>query len=128
MTEPKSCEGVTKELLLIRPGKWDLVVIASLKNGPVRFNTLKSEIGEISQKMLSSTLRELERNGFVSRTQYASIPPRVEYELTQLGIDFMDNVEAWVQFARTNHLAIESAREAFDRQHRAGVAEQKYVG
>ena len=117
MSETVTREGVPNELLFIRPGKWDLVVIASLKSGAVRFNTLRSEIGGISQKMLSSTLRELERDGFVIRTQFNSIPPRVEYELTALGHELLVYVETWVRFVKTHHLTVKAAREEFDRVH-----------
>ena len=119
MTESKSPSRFPRELLFVRPGKWDLVVVASLKSGTMRFNALRSEIGGISQKMLTSTLRELERDGFVSRTQYPSIPPRVEYALTDLGHELYAYVEAWTRFVRTHRVAVMSAREAFDREHGA---------
>jgi DNA-binding HxlR family transcriptional regulator len=117
MTGLKSPSRFPRELLLVRPGKWDLVVIASLKSGTLRFNALRAEIGGISQKVLTSTLRELERDGFISRTQYPSIPPRVEYALTELGHELLVYVETWVGFVRTNRVAVMSAREAFDREH-----------
>ena len=65
--------------------KWTLLVVRVLGDGPLRFNALKREIGEISQKMLASTLRDLEENGFVTRTVTPVMPPQVEYALTDLG-------------------------------------------
>lgn len=120
MTDPLARNGIPNELLVHRPGKWDLVVIASLKAGALRFNALKSEIDGISQKVLSSTLRELERNGFVSRTHYPSIPPRVVYELTELGSDLLAFTEVWVSFVKRHSLAIMAARQKFDRLHAEG--------
>ena len=128
MTGSKSPSRFPRELLLIRPGKWDLVVIASLKPGTLRFNALRAEIGGISQKMLTSTLRELERDGFVSRTQYPSIPPRVEYALTELGHELLAYVENWLGFVRTHRVAVMSAREAFDREHGIVPLPRKRVG
>jgi DNA-binding HxlR family transcriptional regulator len=128
VTNPLSRNGVPQELLFAKPGKWDLVVIASLKPGALRFNALRAEIGGISQKVLSSTLRELERNGFVSRTQYPSIPPRVEYELTELGGDLLAFTEAWVSFVKTHSLAIAAARQEFDRLHETGSDGEGAVG
>ncbi len=69
--------------------KWTLLVVRVLGDGPLRFNALKREIGEISQKMLASTLRDLEENGFVTRTVTPVMPPQVEYALTDLGRDFL---------------------------------------
>jgi DNA-binding HxlR family transcriptional regulator len=125
MTDPETQDGISKEILLIRPGKWDLVVLLSLKSGPKRFNTLRSEIGDVSQKVLATALRELERNGLLSRTQYPSIPPRVDYELTDLGLELLANIETLLTFIETNHLAIRTAREEFDRLHGAGPNTRK---
>ena len=117
MTDPVSPSRFPRELLHHRPGKWDLVVITSLGGGTMRFNALKAEIGEISQKVLTSTLKELERDGFITRTQYASIPPRVEYDLTDLGHHLLDYAETWLKFVRTHSAAVLEARKAFDEEH-----------
>ena len=124
MTDLILSNRVPKELLVHRPGKWDLVVIASLKSGALRFNALKSEIGDISQKVLTSTLRELERNGFVCRTQYPSIPPRVEYELTELGTHLLEFTEVWVTFVKKHGREIATARQEFDRLNDGGPVDQ----
>ena len=128
MSNPVSPQRFPKELLVFRPGKWDLVVVASLGDGTLRFNALRAEIGDISQKMLSSTLRELERNGFVSRTQYPSIPPRVEYDLTVLGRELLAFAQSWADFIRTHQTAVLAAREAFEKNHDIEPQEFKHVG
>jgi DNA-binding HxlR family transcriptional regulator len=79
----------------------------------MRFNALRREIGDISQKMLSSTLRDLEENGFVTRTVTPSIPPQVEYALTDLGRDFLTPVYAFAEWVVKNSGRIEAARETY---------------
>jgi DNA-binding HxlR family transcriptional regulator len=94
----KGCPS--REVLDIIANKWTALVIGQLNNGPLRFSQLKREIDGISQKMLTQTLRELERNGIVSRTIYAEVPPRVEYELTSLGQSLkkpLDQVRKWAE-------------------------------
>lgn len=108
--EPHSHE----ELLVVRPGKWTLVVITRLRVEKRRFSELKREIGSISQKTLTATLRELERDGFISRTLYPTIPPRVDYELTALGQDLLELADSWKRFARKHRDAVEDARRRFD--------------
>ncbi len=119
MANPTESDEFYSELLFIKPGKWNLVIITCLKPGAMRFNALKSRIGGISQKVLSATLRDLERDGMVSRTQYPSIPPRVEYDLTALGREFLDYAEIWARFVKAHHPEVEAARAEFDRRHDA---------
>jgi DNA-binding HxlR family transcriptional regulator len=106
---------IPEELLLMKPGKWNLVIIAGLKTGARRFSALRSQVGSISPKVLSSTLRNLERDGFIKRTHYSSIPPRVDYELTEIGYHLLALAESWVGFVRTHRIAVETARAEFDR-------------
>src|SRR5215218_7424631 len=73
--------------------KWTLLVIAMLGPGPRRFTELKREIGTISQRMLTLTLRQLERNGLVQRTVYPVVPPRVDYQLTELGVTLKNAIQ-----------------------------------
>src|SRR3954471_3813739 len=82
------CEHISSMLARISD-KWSLLVVRVLGHGPLRFNALRREVGEISQKVLASTLRELEENGFVSRTVTPVTPPQVEYALTDLGREFL---------------------------------------
>jgi DNA-binding HxlR family transcriptional regulator len=85
-----------------------------LGDGSLRFGGLKKQIGGISQKMLTSTLRGLERDGFVTRTVYPTIPPRVDYELTELGRDLLIPVKALTAWAQENQARVEAARSRFD--------------
>jgi DNA-binding HxlR family transcriptional regulator len=97
--------------------KWSLLVIAMLEESPTRrarFSELKRRIPGISQRMLTATLRSLERDGLLTREVYAEVPPRVEYELTPLGKRFMQPVRALVAWLQLNWSTIRAAREAFD--------------
>jgi DNA-binding HxlR family transcriptional regulator len=93
--------------------KWTLLVISTLGRGPCRFNALRREIGEISQKMLASTLRDLEENGFVTRTVTPITPPQVEYALTDLGRDLLNPVQALADWVIANSARIDAARAAY---------------
>jgi DNA-binding HxlR family transcriptional regulator len=101
------------DVLKIRPGKWTLTVVTLLRHDRLRFNELKRESG-ISQKTLTFTLRELERDGFVSRTMFATIPPRVDYELTQLGRELLEMADNMRLFAARIADRVLAAREQFD--------------
>jgi DNA-binding HxlR family transcriptional regulator len=85
-----------------------------LGDGPMRFNELRRTINGISQRMLTLTLRGLERDGFLTRTVYPTIPPRVDYELTPLGFSLLEPVRAMGQWAIQNAASIEEARSRFD--------------
>ncbi|HBM88281.1 MAG: helix-turn-helix domain-containing protein [Parvibaculaceae bacterium] len=94
--------------------RWSVLVIISLSQyGTLRFNELKRNLG-ISQRMLSRTLRELERDGLVNRTQYPTIPPKVEYTLTPLGESFREPVAELGNWALENLATIDTAREEYD--------------
>jgi DNA-binding HxlR family transcriptional regulator len=86
-----------------------------LGDGALRFGELKKHIGGISQKMLTSTLRGLERDGFVTRTVHPTIPPRVDYELTELGRDLLIPVKVLTTWAQENQARVEAARARFDK-------------
>src|ERR1700761_8909559 len=88
-----TCEPISRMLARIS-GKWSLLVVRTLGPGPRRFNALRREVGEISQKVMASTLRELEENGFVSRKVLPVTPPQVEYALTKLGEDLLKPVQS----------------------------------
>lgn len=101
--------------ILSRVGdKWSVLVVMLLGSGPRRFNELKRMIGGISQRMLTLTLRGLERDGYVSRTVYPTIPPRVDYELTDLGRSLRPSVESLATWAFSHQADIEAARKLFD--------------
>ncbi len=94
--------------------RWSVLIVISLAQyGVLRFNELKRHLG-ISQRMLSLTLRELERDGLVSRKQYPTIPPKVEYALTPLGESFREPVKAMGYWAIENLASIDAARAEFD--------------
>ena len=93
---------MVREILDLVGDKWSLYVIAMLKDGPVRFNELRRQIDGISQRMLTITLRGLERDGLVKRTLFPTIPPRVDYELTKVGRTLLAPVTGIVTWANTN--------------------------
>jgi len=111
--EPEDCRAVSE--VLARVGdKWTVLVVATLGDGPRRFNELRRALGSISQRMLTLTLRGLERDGLVTRTVHATVPPRVDYELTRLGRSLLEPVSALGNWARRNRPAIQNARQRFD--------------
>jgi DNA-binding HxlR family transcriptional regulator len=113
------CRGPAS--ILARVGdKWSVFVIMLLGGGPRRFNEIKRMVGGISQRMLTLTLRGLERDGLVTRTVFPTIPPRVDYELTDLGRGLWTPVEALGMWAREHQVEIEDARARFDRRNEAG--------
>jgi DNA-binding HxlR family transcriptional regulator len=104
--------------ILARVGdKWSVFVIMLLGDGPRRFNEIKRMIGGISQRMLTLTLRGLERDGLVTRTVFPTIPPRVDYELTDLGRGLSKPVVALGEWAMAHLAEIEDARARFDRRN-----------
>lgn len=106
------CEHISRMLARISD-KWTLLVVRVLGQGPCRFNALRREVGEISQKVLASTLRELEQNGFVSRTVTPVTPPQVEYALTDLGRDFLQPVQALAEWVVANSARMDQARAEY---------------
>src|SRR5687768_8295413 len=118
MKDPTNPVCRTISTLLSRIGdKWTVLVVQTLGEGPRRFNELRREIPSVSQRMLTLTLRNLERDGLVSRTVTPSIPPRVDYELTKLGHSLKEPVNALAQWALDNVPAIEEAQTRFDAAH-----------
>ncbi|MGV7206669.1 winged helix-turn-helix transcriptional regulator [Oxalobacteraceae bacterium A2-2] len=105
----------TREILDRVGDKWSLYIIAALSNGTLRFNELKRRVDGISQRMLTLTLRGMERDGLITRTIYPTIPPRVDYELTELGRTLLGPVMALVNWANDNQLAITEAHQRFDQ-------------
>lgn len=113
LRETEPCRRVSD--LLSRIGdKWSVLVVMLLGEQPRRFNELRREIGGVSQKMLSSTLRALERDGFVSRTVHPTVPPRVDYALTDLGRELLVPVAALGEWAMANMDRIDAARRRYD--------------
>lgn len=90
--------------------QWSLLTLEALESEKKRFNELLREIGDISKQMLSKTLRHLEQDGYIRRTVYPEVPPRVEYELTELGRSFLIPMKALVGWAEQNHPEIIRSR------------------
>ena len=94
--------------------KWALLILDRLENGPQRFNALKRDIKRVTQKVLTQTLRKLERDGLVSRTVHATAPVTVEYALTPLGHTLTETVSALTHWAELNMGAVLAAQSAYD--------------
>lgn len=119
----KNCEGSMicplRELLSRLGDKWSVLVLITLAKRPeqkARFSEIKKDIADISQRMLTSTVRTLERDGLLKRTVFAEVPPRVEYELTYLGKSILNPMEALVNWIEINWDDIRKSRETFDQK------------
>jgi DNA-binding HxlR family transcriptional regulator len=112
--------AATREILSLVGDKWSVMVIVNLGEGTLRFSDLKRAVEGISQRMLTLTLRGLEREGLVTRTVFPSIPPRVDYALTPLGRTLLEPVSVLAMWAQKHRPAIERARGAYDRVSKAG--------
>jgi DNA-binding HxlR family transcriptional regulator len=110
----------TRRALDLIADKWSTLIITLLGGGPLRFSALRRAIGGISQKVLTERLRALERDGIITRTVFASVPPSVEYSLTDLGTTVLEPVEAITHWAEQHLDAIDKARVRFDRRAAAG--------
>lgn len=115
VNETTPCPRLTCALARVGD-KWSIQIVMQLEAGPVRFNTLKRATVGISQKMLAATLRALERDGFVSRTVYATKPPSVEYALTELGVEMVAPVRALGMWVAAHLDRIERAQARFDKR------------
>src|SRR5438552_5481116 len=113
-THPDDPECEVRTILDRIADKWSLLVICVLADGTKRFSELRREIDGISQRMLTLTLRQLEREGLVARTVFPVVPPRVDYELTLLGSTLLDTIQALVAWARDHGNEIAAARAAYD--------------
>jgi DNA-binding HxlR family transcriptional regulator len=96
--------------------KWTIMVVSVLTDGPARFTTIMREIGGITHRMLTLTLRGLERDGLVKRTAYATVPPRVEYELTEMGRTLTTTLIPLAQWSEANWQSIRLAQQRHDAQ------------
>jgi len=107
-------ECPSRDLLATIGGKWVTLTLAALEHGPLRYNALLRRIAGISPKMLTQTLRTLERDGLIGRTVTASVPVQVDYELTPLGVQLLAIVLTVKSWAEANVEAIQYARAAYD--------------
>lgn len=118
------CEHISGMIARISD-KWTMLVVHVLGSGPCRFNALRREVGEISQKVLASTLRDLEENGFVSRTVTPVTPPQVEYALTELGRELLVPVRALAEWVIENSSRMDAARATYAK--RRNIDERKRI-
>jgi DNA-binding HxlR family transcriptional regulator len=129
-SENSNCRAMSDVLNRIGD-KWSVMVVGMLARGTLRFNELKRQINGISQRMLTLTLRNLERDGLVTRTIYPEIPPRVEYELTELGKTLREPIGALWDWSAANHPQIVAARLDYDARRSAAAGsrpERRYAG
>jgi len=117
IAETEDCRQISQ--MLSRVGdKWSMLVVTYLGEEGMRFSELRRGIGNISQKMLTTSLRNLERDGFVKRTVLPTSPPRVDYELTDLGRELLVPVAGLADWTRENVHRIETARKEYDLLHK----------
>jgi DNA-binding HxlR family transcriptional regulator len=112
---PKAAQCPVRDVLDRIGDKWSTLIIIMLAGRVHRFGELRRAIPDISQRMLTQTLRDLQRDGFVARRVYPTQPPSVEYSLTALGVSLLEPVAGLTRWADEHHRAIQAAREAFDR-------------
>jgi DNA-binding HxlR family transcriptional regulator len=105
---------LVRDLFTMTGDKWSMRVIKALSDGPLRFGRLMTEVDGISHRMLTRTVRSLERDGLVSRQTFAESPPRVEYSLTPLGETVIEPVMAFIQWTHAHQAEIEASRARFD--------------
>ena len=123
MKDPSSPVCRTISTILSRIGdKWTVLVVQTLADGPKRFNELRREIPSVSKRMLTLTLRNLERDGLVSRTVTPTIPPRVDYELTELGQSLQKPICGLATWALDNVDTIHAAQVRFDAERDEAAA------
>ena len=97
--------------------RWAILVVGALSAGPRRFKELTTAVDGVSQKMLTQALRGLERDGLLTRTSHATIPPRVDYQLTEAGVAAAGPMEALVEWAKASMPNVIAARERYDALH-----------
>jgi DNA-binding HxlR family transcriptional regulator len=125
--------GYSGECLAVREvlsrvgDKWSVLIVVLLNRGPMRFNALRRSVEGISQRMLTLTLRGLERDGIVTRTVEPTTPPSVEYALTPLGRSLLKPIEALAAWARENRVAVSEARATFIERHDAAAPRGKKI-
>jgi DNA-binding HxlR family transcriptional regulator len=104
-----------REILDLVGDKWSVLIIGTLADGPVRYSELAAAIPGISQRMLTLTLKQLQRDGLLSRTAYPEIPPRVEYSLSPLGASLLSTVLALAEWAADHHAEVRRHQAAYDQ-------------
>jgi DNA-binding HxlR family transcriptional regulator len=118
--ETVTCRA-TADLLQRIGDKWTVLVVVQLANGPLRFSEIRRNVASISQRMLTLTLRGLERDGFVTRTVYPTVPPKVEYALTALGVSLTDPLRVLYEWTEAHGRQVEEARARYDESDASGT-------
>jgi len=121
---PNDSNNAFREVLNRVGDKWSVLSVGLLADGPKRFSELRRTVEGISQRMLTLTLRGLERDGLVTRTVYPTIPPRVEYELTELGRTLRKPIQSLAKWAQENRQQIQQARNRYDARSSADVEQR----
>jgi DNA-binding HxlR family transcriptional regulator len=111
--EGHSCHCAVRDVLDRIADRWSLLVLLRLERGTLRFSDLRRAVGDISQRMLSQTVRRLEEDGLIGREVHPSVPPRVDYSLTELGVSLLEPIRHMVAWAESNHTQIREARTVF---------------
>ncbi|MEU6076177.1 helix-turn-helix domain-containing protein [Micromonospora sp. NPDC047074] len=113
-------DGCTVREVLDRVGgKWSIGILVAACQGPVRFSELERRVEGISRRMLTLTLRNLERDGLLRRTVHPTVPPRVEYAATPIALELYESLVALTDWAERHHRTIADARAAYDRSRKA---------
>ncbi|MGP4007672.1 winged helix-turn-helix transcriptional regulator [Streptomyces sp. 4N124] len=107
-----------REVLDRVAGKWSVQILVAAAHGPIRFTELERSIEGISRRMLTLTLRNLERDGLVTRTVHPTVPPKVEYELTAVAHELHETLQQLTDWAERNRVYIAESRAAYDTEHR----------
>lgn len=115
----------TRQVLDRLADKWAVLILGRLDGSPVRFNQLRRDIAGISQKVLSQTLKNLERDGLVSRTAFPTVPVTVEYSITPLGMTLKDTLQALARWAESHMDTVLAAQKQYDRRARPGAARER---
>jgi DNA-binding HxlR family transcriptional regulator len=122
----EDCRAVADTLARIGD-KWTVMVVGVLSNGPVRYNQIRRMIDGISQRMLTLTLKGLEQDGLVRRTMYPTIPPRVDYELTDLGRKLIVPLRSLFEWAVVHRPEVEAARQRFLKEQADGTRQKSFT-
>jgi len=124
-TAHDDCQAVAETLDRIGD-KWTVLVVGVLEQGPLRYNEIRRAVDGISQRMLTLTLKQLERDGLVTRTMYPTIPPRVDYELTELGKRLMVPLRSLYDWAVKHRPAMLAARKRFADKERLAAGQRRF--
>jgi DNA-binding HxlR family transcriptional regulator len=122
-----ACRGAVTETLARIGDKWTVLVVGALHDGPIRYNQIRRAVDGISQRMLTLTLKGLEQDGLVTRTMYPTIPPRVDYELTELGRKLIVPLRVLYDWAVEYRPAMLAAREKFAKKERRKTLEASFT-